>query len=243
MSKEGTSTMNDTHISGSGDLATVRTDDGGIVAAAPFEVVAGYTVTVTDAGSDAEAIEALLAPVEPTYAELQAQVEQANTVNVALSAELNAQRLDSERMVREANRARVAAVTELDRLKENVVEAVKGARKEHDLCIDGCNSFLEGLGLPTISKAWTVTVTRDNDGETILTVTGVEADDEYAAREEVRSNFTISATVNQVTYEYGYDGEGEADFDTQEYVEHDDEDDDSYADNHKDNLSFSAEEE
>jgi hypothetical protein len=235
--------MNDTHISGSGDLATVRTDDGGIVAAAPFEVVAGYTVTVTDAGSDAEAIEALLAPVEPTYAELQAQVEQANTVNVALSAELNAQRLDSERMVREANRARVAAVTELDRLKENVVEAVKGARKEHDLCIDGCNSFLEGLGLPTISKAWTVTVTRDNDGETILTVTGVEADDEYAAREEVRSNFTISATVNQVTYEYGYDGEGEADFDTQEYVEHDDEDDDSYADNHKDNLSFSAEEE
>lgn len=198
-------------------------------------------------------IEALLDPEPETWQQKDERIE-------ALTAQVTAYRTTMDEMeeriatLNEEARARETTFTDLRRrvtvaerdlssFKEQVVEAVKGARKEHDLCIDGCNSFLEGLNLPTISKTWKGTVTRDSDGETILTVTGIEADDEYAAKSELESNFNVTATVNKITYAYDYVGEGEADWDEEEWEDREDEDDDSYADTHKDALTFSVEEE
>jgi hypothetical protein len=184
-------------------------------------------------------IEALLDPVQPTYAEMQARLEEASAEIAGLKSDAAARDLTFTELRQRAT----VAQRNLDGFKEQVVEAVKGAHKEHDLCIDGCNSFLEGLGLPTISKTWKGTVTRDSDGETILTVTGIEGDDEYEAKGELESNFTVTATVNRITYGYEYTGDGEADFDEEEWEDREDEDDDSYADSHKDNLTFTVEEE
>jgi hypothetical protein len=184
-------------------------------------------------------IEALLDPPQPSFAQMQEHLEQAT----AEIATLKAAAAEREITFTDLRHRATVAQRNLDSLKEQVVEAVKDARKEHDLCLEGCNSFLEGLGLPTISKTWKGTVTRDSDGETILTVTGIEADDEYAAKSELESNFNVTATVNKITYAYDYVGEGEADWDEEEWEDREDEDDDSYADTHKDALTFSVEEE
>jgi hypothetical protein len=166
----------------------------------------------------------------------------ASIVQFAISAGPEIVRLQTE--VREANRLRVAAREDMDRFKARVHEQVEAARKEHDLCIDGCNSFLEELGLPLLKKKWTGTVTRDSDGEVILTVTGIEADDEEAAKEELQENFSVTATVKSVHFDYEYEGEGEADWETSDYDDDDwDETDDDIASNHEDNLTFSVEEE
>jgi len=163
-------------------------------------------------------------------------------VQFAISAGPEIVRLQTE--VREANRLRVAAREEFDRFKLQVREQVEAARKEHDLCIDGCNAFLEELGLPLLKKKWTGIVTRDSDGEVILTVTGIEADDEDSAKEELQENFSVTATVKSVHFDYEYEGEGEADWETSDYDDDDwDETDSDIADNHEDNLSFSVEEE
>jgi hypothetical protein len=135
------------------------------------------------------------------------------------------------------------AESALTTFKEQVRDQVTAAKKEHDLCADGCNAFLEELGLPLLKKKWTVTVTRDSDGETILTVSDIEADTESEARSEVRDNFTVTATVKEVRFDYEYDGEGEADFDEDDYTDDDfDVTDDEYADSHRDNLTFTVEE-
>jgi hypothetical protein len=135
------------------------------------------------------------------------------------------------------------ASTNLADFKVAVRDQVIAAKKEHDLCADGCNAFLEELGLPPLKKRYTVTVTRDSDGETILTVSDIEADTESEARSEVRDNFTVIATVKEVRFEYEYDGEGESDFDEEDYTDDDfDVTDDEYADSHRDNLTFTVEE-
>jgi hypothetical protein len=135
------------------------------------------------------------------------------------------------------------AEVNLDEFKVQVRDQVAAAKKEHDLCLDGCNSFLEELGLPMLQKKYTVTVTRDSDGETILTVSDIEADSESEAKSEVRDNFTVTATVKEVRFDYEYDGEGEADFDSDDYTDDDfDVTDDEYADSHRDNLTFTVEE-
>jgi hypothetical protein len=132
----------------------------------------------------------------------------------------------------------------LSEFKERVRNEVESARKEHDLCLEGCNSFLEELGLPFLSRKWKVMVIRDHDSETLLTVTGVEADDEDAARDEVKENFSVTAIVRRVEYDYSYSGDGEEDWDYEDFNDTDvSEDDDSFADSHKDALSFVAEEE
>jgi hypothetical protein len=185
-------------------------------------------------------MEALLDPPQPSFAQMQEQVEQAT----AEIATLKAAAAERDITFTDLRRRATVAQRELEQFKEQVVEAVKGARKEHDLCIDGCNDFLGGLGLPKISKTWKVTVTRDCDYETVLVVSGVEANNESDARDIVSESFAVSATVNQITYTYEYDGEGEADWESEEYIDRDDEDDDTYASTHKDDgLSFTAEEE
>jgi hypothetical protein len=127
--------------------------------------------------------------------------------------------------------------------KERVRSEVESAKVTHDLCIDGCNSFLEELGLPLLTRKWKVQVIRDSDYETVLTVSGVEADDEDAARDEVKENFSVSATVKRVDYDYDYDGEGDADWDHENYSDTDlDDDGDDFADGHKDAFTFSVEE-
>lgn len=144
-----------------------------------------------------------------------------------------------------AEQARARGVQyELDTFRVEVRDAIIAAAKEHDLCKEGTNAVLENLGLPVWEKSWTVTVTRDSDDETILTVTGIEAKTGSDAEEEVRSNFSVSATVKRVQFDYSYDGEGESDFDETDWDDDDfDEEDTDYADTHKDGLSFSAEEE
>jgi hypothetical protein len=139
--------------------------------------------------------------------------------------------------------ARGQADRALDRFKEQVRDAIIAAAKEHDLCKEGTNSVLSDLGLDKWSSTWTVEVT-DSDGDTILTVTGVEADDASAAEREVRDNFSVSAEIERVRYTYSYDGEGDADWSNEEYDDDDlSDDDDEYASNHMHDLSFSATEE
>jgi hypothetical protein len=139
--------------------------------------------------------------------------------------------------------ARGQADRALDRFKEQVRDAIIAAAKEHDLCKEGTNSVLSDLGLGKWSSTWTVTVT-DSDGDTILTVRGIEADDAYDAEREVRDNLSVSAEVKRVKFSYEYDGEGDADWDSEEYEDDDlSDDDDEYASNHSHDLSYSADEE
>jgi hypothetical protein len=143
----------------------------------------------------------------------------------------------------EAIVARGQADRALDRFKEQVRDAIIAAAKEHDLCKEGTNSVLSDLGLGKWSSTWTVTVT-DPDGDTILTVRGIEADDASDAEREVRDNFSVSAEIERVKFSYSYDGEGEADWDSEEYEADDlSDDDDEYASNHSHDLSYSADEE
>lgn len=143
----------------------------------------------------------------------------------------------------EAIVARGQADRALDRFKEQVRDAIIAAAKEHDLCKEGTNSVLSDLGLGKWSSTWTVTVT-DSNGDTILTVRGIEADDASDAEREVRDNFSVSAEIKRVRFSYEYDGEGEADWDSEEYEDDDlSDDDDEYASNHSHDLSYSAEEE
>jgi hypothetical protein len=141
-------------------------------------------------------------------------------------------------------RARAGAADRaLDRFKEQVRDAIIAAAKEHDLCKEGTNSVLSNLGLDKWSSTWTVTVT-DSDGDTILTVRGIEADDADAAERKVRDNFSVSAEIKRVKFSYEYDGEGETDWDSEEYEDDDlSDDDDEYASNHMHDLSYSADEE
>lgn len=144
----------------------------------------------------------------------------------------------------EAIIARGAADRALETYKERVRTAIVDAAKEHDLCREGTNAVLGELGLPDWKATWKVTVTRDNDGATLLTVTGIEADTESEAEREVRDNFTVSATVKRVKYDYSYSGDGEEDWDEDEFDDDDlDDDDDNYPGYHKDDLTFTAEEE
>jgi regulator of RNase E activity RraB len=144
-----------------------------------------------------------------------------------------------------AHIARGAADRGLESFKSQVRDAIIAAAKEHDLCREGTNSVLSDLGLDEWKATYTVTVTRDEDGETILTVTGIEADSEADAEKEVRDNFRVSATVKRVRYDYEYDGEGETDWDCEDFDDDDlsDDDDCGFADSHMDDLTFSAEEE
>jgi regulator of RNase E activity RraB len=144
-----------------------------------------------------------------------------------------------------AHIARGAADRGLESFKSQVRDAIIAAAKEHDLCREGTNSVLSDLGLDEWKATYTVTVTRDEDGETILTVTGIEADSEADAEQEVRDNFRVSATVKRVRYDYEYDGEGETDWDCEDFDDDDlsDDDDCGFADSHMDDLTFSAEEE
>lgn len=170
------------------------------------------------------------------------ELGQRNIVQFAISAGNEVARLQHS-LVAEQARAR-GVQYELDTFRVEVRDAIIAAAKEHDLCKEGTNAVLENLGLPVWEKSWTVTVTRDSDDETILTVTGVEAKTGSDAEEEVRSNFSVSATVKRVQFDYSYDGEGESDFDETDWDDDDfDEEDTDYADTHKDGLSFSAEEE
>jgi hypothetical protein len=131
----------------------------------------------------------------------------------------------------------------LSEFKERVRNEVESAKNEHDLCIDGCNAFLEELGLPLLSKKWKVQVVRDSDYETVLTVSGVEADDEDDARDKVKDNFTVSATVRRVDYDYDYTGDGDTDWDHEDYSDTDSDDDgDDFADAHRDAFTFVVEE-
>jgi hypothetical protein len=168
--------------------------------------------------------------------------EQIDTLTATIS-DLRGEALAREETFTSLRARATAAARELDTFRDQVFEAVKGARKEHDLCIDGCNSFLEGLGLPKISKTWKVTVTRDSDYETVLTVSGVEADDEDDARDKVKDNFTVSATVRRVDYDYDYTGDGDTDWDHEDYSDTDSDDDgDDFADAHRDAFTFVVEE-
>lgn len=165
-----------------------------------------------------------------------------NIVQFAISAGVEVGRLQG--MARQNIYQRQAAESALAAFKEEVRDAIIAAAKEHDLCREGTNTVLENLGLPKWKKAWTVTVTRDSDGETILTVTGVEADTEDEATEYVKGEFSVTATVKEVRFDYSYDGEGDADWDEEDWTDDDfDEGDDDHAENHKDGLTFSAEEE
>jgi hypothetical protein len=209
-------------------------------------------LTCPDCTPDSE-IEALLTPEEPEPSAMRRAWLASEEANRTLTAEveaLEAQVATLEREKKNASetasswltRAQRAEVS-LDEFKVRVHDQVAAAKKEHDLCLDGCNSFLEELGLPLLKKKWTVTVTRDSDGETILTVSDIEADSESEARSEVRDNFTVTATVKEVRFDYEYDGEGEADFDEDDYTDDDfDVTDDEYADSHRDNLTFTVEE-
>jgi hypothetical protein len=165
-----------------------------------------------------------------------------NTVQFAISAGNEVTRLQHS-LIAEQARFR-SAQDELRTFREEVRAEIVEAQKKHDLCREGTNAVLENLGLKKITPTWSVEVTRDSDGATIATITGVEADTSDDAEREVRDSFTVNATVKAVTYGYEYDGEGEADFDSEEYEEDDlSDDDDEYADNHKNDLSFSATEE
>jgi hypothetical protein len=201
-----------------------------------------------------EEIEALLTPEEPTPSAMRQAWLACEEANRTLSTELEARSATISDLRGEVTALGADVATLRSRLngseaalrdfKERVRSEVESAKVTHDLCIDGCNSFLEELGLPLLSKKWKVTVTRDSDYEVLLTVTGVEADTESAAIEAVEENFTVKATVTAVTFDYEYDGEGDADWDHEDYSADDwDETDDGMADDHKDGLSFSAEEE
>jgi hypothetical protein len=185
-------------------------------------------------------IESLMDPEPETWQQKDARIAELETQVATLTSTTETQQQNIAIL-----RAKLrAAETDLSEFKDAVVEAVKGAKKEHDLCLDGCNTFLRGLDLPSISKTWKGTVTRDSDNEVLLTVTGIEADTEHEARGELEDNFTVKATVTAVTFDYEYEGEGEADWEEQDHSESDwDEDDDGMAEDHKGGLSFSVEEE
>lgn len=201
-----------------------------------------------------EEIEALLTPEEPEPSAMRRAWLASEEAVRALTETIESREADISNLKEELSSAKSGASdflsraqraeSNLDSFKVQVRDQVDAARKEHDLCVDGCNSFLEELGLPPLKKRYTVTVTRDSDGETILTVSDIEADSESEAKSEVQDNFTVTATVKEVRFDYEYDGEGEADFDSDDYTDDDfDVTDDEYADSHKDALTFSVEEE
>jgi hypothetical protein len=191
-------------------------------------------------GVTVEEIEALLEPVEPSASDMRLIIDSLNAQVQALQHELTA----CKERVAEGVAKRDAVYGELSEFKERVRNEVESAKVTHDLCIDGCNSFLEELGLPLLTRKWKGTVTRDSDGELLLTVTGIEADNEDDAKEELESNFSVKATVKAVTFDYEYDGGGDADWEYSDTEDTDfDEEDDDYADGHKDALTFSVEEE
>lgn len=139
--------------------------------------------------------------------------------------------------------ARGAADRALESFKSQVRDAIIAAAKEHDLCKEGTNTVLENLGLAEWKATYTVTVS-DPDGNTILVVRGVEAEDSGDAERKVRDNLSVSAEIKRVKFSYEYDGEGEADWESEEYDNDDlSDDDDEYASNHSHDLSYSAEEE
>jgi hypothetical protein len=165
-----------------------------------------------------------------------------NVVQFAISAGNEVSRLQME--LRGAGTRASAAQQELRDYREQVRDAIVAAQKEHDLCREGTNEVLEALGLRKIRPTFSVEVTRDSDGNTIATITGVEADDEDAAEEYVKQHFTVTATVKKVEYGYEYDGDGESDFDEEEWEDDDlSDEDDEFASNHKYDLTFSATEE
>lgn len=165
-----------------------------------------------------------------------------NVIQFAISAGLEIPRLNTA-LTQTRAMAR-SAQDELRTFREEVRTAIVEAQKEHDLCREGTNTVLENLGLKKITPTWSVEVTRDSDGATIATIKGVEADSDSEAETLVRDSFTVNATVKAVEYGYEYDGEGEADFDEQEWEDDDvSDEDDEFADNHKNDLTFSATEE
>lgn len=244
--------LNPTSLPGD-PVYTIKRDGAAVASGGVTELNhSGFLFNAPD--GTVEEIEALLTPEEPAPSAIrQAWLasEEANRILAeevqnlnGIISDLRGEAAERERTFTSLRQRATVSERNLDTFKEQVVEAVKEARKEHDLCIDGCNTFLGGLDLPKISKSWTGKVTRDSDGEVLLTVTGIEGDDEYEARNELESNFTVTATITAITFDYEYGGEGDADWDHESHSDDDwDECDDEQASDHKDGLSFSVEEE
>lgn len=86
---------------------------------------------------------------------------------------------------------------ELSRFRTEVREVTIAAMSEHDLCVQGTNAFLEGLGLEPV--AYTFRVRARRDGKEVLSVSDVVAKDEETAVTHVQKTFTAAPKALQIT--------------------------------------------
>jgi hypothetical protein len=146
--------------------------------------------------------------------------------------------------VEEFRQREAVAKRALTEFRDEVRTAVIDAQQTHDLCREGTNTFLESLGLEPLAKKWTGVVTRDSDDQVVLTVSGIEADTESEAESMLENNFSVTATVKSVYFNYEYTGDGDEDWEESEFEDDDyDEEDSEFADAHHDGFTFTVSEE
>lgn len=117
---------------------------------------------------------------------------------------------------------------------------------EGDLSRKKANEVLDALGIQLIPTLFTVTVKDGTNMNTVLVVTGVEAEGEDEAIDSVRDHISVSAEVQsiEITIEMDYEGDGEVDdSDTVTVEEFEDIDLSDLESSFEYNLEYSAEEE